>query len=163
MRSALIFWGVLVSPLGMAAILLGVSACGGGGTGLEPTTRTIYMKAIEPKGSAEVAKEPFPTEPLPAGGGYVLKEPKDGKWEVETYTWAPDQVIVTQGDTVNLEIIGINGASHDSTIEGYADSFLVERGKITQVSFVADKAGVFKIICKTHQPSMTAELVVLPG
>ncbi len=27
---------------------------------------------------------------------------------------------------------------------------------------LAATAGVFKIICATHQPSMTAELVVLP-
>lgn len=148
-----------------AAIVVLLAACGGGGggTGLQPTTRTIYMEAIEPKGSATVDKEPFPTASLPEGGGYALKQPDDsGKWEVETYTWNPDQIVVTEGDTVNLEILGVNGARHEAFIEGYVDSFVVERGKLTSLTFVADTPGVFKIVCTTHQPSMTAELVVLP-
>ena len=130
---------------------------------IEPTVRTFYMEAIEPKGSTSAEDEPFPSEALPAGGGYKLEEPdEDGKWVVETYTWAPDQIVVYEGDTVNLEIVGINGASHDAKIEGFVDSFVVERGKLTSLSFVADKAGVFGIICHTHQPAMTGELVVLP-
>ena len=121
------------------------------------------MEAVEPKGSATVDKEAFPDAALPEGGGYGLKEPDDsGKWEVETYTWAPDQIVVFEGDTVELEIIGINGARHDSYIERYVDSFVVERGKITNLSFVADQAGVFKLVCTIHGPAMTGELVVLP-
>ncbi len=148
-----------------AALLLG--ACGGdddgGGTNLpDPMSRTFYMEAVEPKGSATADKEAFPEAALPEGGGYGLKEPDDtGKWEVETYTWAPDQLVVNQGDTVNLEIIGINGARHEGSIEGYADSFVVERGKLTSLSFVAENPGVFKLVCKSHQPAMTGELVVL--
>ncbi len=149
------------------AVLLAVAAgCGNdneASASIEPTTRTIYMEAVEPKGSTNVETEPFPTEALPAGGNYGLKEPDaDGKWVVETYTWAPDQIIVFEGDTVNLEIIGINGARHDSTIEGHVSSFVVERGKLTSLSFVAGAPGVYKIICSTHPPAMTGELVVLP-
>ena len=120
------------------------------------------MEAVEPKGSATVDKEAFPDAALPDGGGYGLKKPDDtGKWEVETYTWAPDQLVVNQGDTVNLEIIGINGSKHEGSIEGYAESFVVERGKLTSLSFVAENSGVFKFVCKSHQPAMTGELVVL--
>lgn len=152
-----------VLTIAAAAVVLLAACGGGGGTGLQPTTRTIYMQAIEPKGSATVDKEPFPTASLPAGGGYILKEPDDtGKWEVEVYTWSLPQIVVNEGDTVNLEILGVNGARHDSFIEGYVDSFVVERGKLTSLSFVADTPGVFKIVCTIHQPSMTAELVVLP-
>lgn len=147
------------------ALLLG--ACGGddddaGASLPSPMSRTFYMEAVEPKGSATVDKEAFPDAALPEGGGYGLKEPDDsGKWEVETYTWAPDQLVVNQGDTVNLEIVGINGARHDGSIEGYAESFVVERGKLTSLSFVAETPGVFKFACKSHQPAMTGELVVL--
>ena len=149
------------------ALLAIAAACGdddgGASAATEPTTRTIYMEAVEPKGSTSADNEPFPTEALPEGGGYKLEEPgEDGKWVVETYTWAPDQIVVNQGDTVNLEIIGINGARHDSFIEEYVDEFVVERGKLTSISFTADKAGVFKIVCTIHPPAMTGELVVLP-
>jgi len=158
----------LILPLAVisgAALLLG--ACGGddddGGASLpDPMSRTFYMEAVEPKGSATVDKEAFPDAALPDGGGYGLKKPDDtGKWEVETYTWAPDQLVVNQGDTVNLEIIGINGSKHEGSIEGYAESFVVERGKLTSLSFVAENSGVFKFVCKSHQPAMTGELVVL--
>lgn len=133
------------------------------GATIPPATRTFYMEAIEPKGSTSTEKEPFPSDTLPAGGGYKLVEPDaDGKWVVETYTWAPDQIVVYQGDTVNLEIVGINGARHDAEIEGYVDTFIVERGKLTSLSFVADEAGIFKLICHTHPPAMTGHLVVLP-
>ena len=41
-------------------------------------------------------------------------------------------------------------------------AFVLKRGTVTRVSFVADKVGVFPIECSTHRPSMTAEIIVLP-
>ena len=149
---------------GLVGLMLVAAACGDGEGDLPAAmTRTFYMEAIEPKGSANVATEAFPDDALPPGGGYALKEPAaDGKWEVETYVWNPKQIVVNEGDTVKLEILGVNGASHAGSVDGYVESFVVERGRLTTVSFVADAAGVFKITCDTHQPSMSAELVVLP-
>ncbi len=153
--------GALAVAAGLALLAV---ACGGDSENEgQPVTRTFYMEAIEPKGSANVDKEAFPDTALPAGGGYALKEPDaDGKWEVETYIWNPKQIVVNEGDTVQLEILGVNGAAHDGFIEGYVDGFVVQRGRVTSLSFVANKAGVFQIGCNTHQPSMSAELVVLP-
>ena len=150
---------LVLAGLGVLAV-----ACGDdGGAGPEALTRTFYMEAIEPKGSTSVEKEPFPDAALPEGGGYALEEPNaEGEWEVETYAWSPKQIIVNEGDTVKLEILGVNGARHEGSIEGYVQSFVVERGKLTSLTFVADKAGVFKIGCATHPPSMSGELVVLP-
>lgn len=148
-----------------AALLIMSAGCGSdnGDAQAAPQTHTFYMEAVEPKGSTSAENEPFPEEVLPEGGGYALDEPdEEGIWVVETYTWAPDQLVVHEGDTVNLEIIGINGARHESFIEEYVDEFVVERGKLTSVSFVADKAGVFKIVCTIHPPAMTGELLVLP-
>lgn len=148
-----------------AALLILSAGCGSdnGDAQSAPQTHTFYMEAVEPKGSTNVEKEPFPEEALPEGGGYALDEPdEEGNWVVETYTWAPDQLVVYEGDTVNLEVIGINGARHESFIEEYVDEFVVERGKLTSVSFVADEAGVFKIVCTVHPPAMTGELLVLP-
>jgi plastocyanin len=126
------------------------------------TERTIYMAAVEPKGGVTVDKEAFPGASLPAGGGYILKEPNDdGRWEVSTYRWDPGVIIVNEGDVVTLEMVGINGASHPFTIEGYDISDVVQRGHVTRVTFTADKAGIFKITCPVHSPSMEANLVVL--
>ena len=129
----------------------------------QPTNRIIYMNAIEPKGSTTTDKEPFPTDPLPLGGGYALKDPdEEGKWIVETYIWEPSVIVVYEGDDITLKILGINGAQHTAKIEEYVSTFTVKRGQITTLNFVADKAGTFKIECTTHQPSMTGYLLVLP-
>jgi len=126
--------------------------------------RTITMVAVEAKGGTTVDKEPFPTATLPEGKGYELEPPNaEGRWEVSTYRWDPNQVIVNQGDEVTLEILGVNGAEHPSVIDGYDISFAVKRGQLTTVTFTADKAGVFEIRCGTHQPSMIGELIVLAG
>lgn len=127
-----------------------------------PRERTIYVAALEPKGGTTVDKETFPAQPLPQGGGYLLKKPDDkGRWEVSTYRWDPGTIVVNQGDRVTLEIIGINGDEHPFTIEGYWITDVVRRGRITRVTFTADKPGIFKIICRHHAPSMQADLVVL--
>lgn len=155
--------------LGIALLLatvlgLAVAGCATGtGNVAAPAERTFYMAAIEPKGGVNVSSEPFPVVALPGGGGYALKPPDDaGRWEVETYRFTPGTVVVNQGDEVILEIVGINGAEHPTTIEGYNLDFVVKRGEITRVSFTADRAGIFTIRCNTHLPSMQATLVVLP-
>lgn len=124
--------------------------------------RHIVVTAVEPKGGATVDKEKFPA-PLPEGGGYVLKEPNEaGRWEVAVYVWDPRQIFVDEGDEVTLEFIGINGASHPTTIAGYDKTFELKRGEVNKVSFVADKPGRFEIVCATHHPTMVAELIVAP-
>lgn len=128
-----------------------------------PSARSFTIAAIEPKGGAQVEKEAFPTAPLPEGGGLILKEPNaEGRWEIATYIWSAQQITVNQGDDVMLQFVGINGASHPTTIEGYDQAFTLKRGAVHNIAFKADKAGVFRIICTTHGPTMTSELVVLP-
>ena len=91
-----------------------------------------------------------------------MKPPDEtGKWVVETYRYDPGTVVVNEGDTVTLEIVGINGKEHPFHIEGYDVSGVVKRGEVTRVSFLADKPGIFKISCEIHRPSMEADLVVL--
>lgn len=124
--------------------------------------RTITIAAVEPKGGTTVDKETFPQAPLPQGGGYILKKPDaSGRWEVSTYRWMPSQILVNQGDEVTLEYVGINGAEHPGVIEGYSIAFKVKRGQVTTVTFKADKAGVFRILCDVHHPTMHGELIVL--
>ena len=128
----------------------------------EPAKRHIVVTAVEPKGGANVEKEPFPG-PLPEGGGYVLKKPDDtGRWEVAVYVFEPRQIFVDEGDEVTLEFVGINGASHPTTIEAYGQSFELKRGHVHTVTFTADKPGRHSIVCSAHLPTMVSELIVAP-
>ena len=130
----------------------------------EPIERTIYINLIEPKGSTNIEKEPFPTKALPEGGGYELKPPDEtGKWVVEIYTFSPSVIVVNQGDTVNIKMLGINGALHKISIENYVDEFDIHRGELKEISFVVDKAGTFKMSCDVHRPAMEGYLMVLPN
>ncbi len=128
------------------------------------TKRTIHMAAIEPRGGTSVTSEPFPSVPLSAGPGYVLRQPDGtGRWEVSAYYWQPGFIVVSEGEDVTLEILGINGAEHPTFIDGIpVPSFNVKRGQITTVDFNARRAGTYRIVCTAHQPTMVAHLIVLP-
>lgn len=125
--------------------------------------RVFTIAAGEPRGGVNVGQEAFPTEALPPGGGYVVRPPdQGGRWEVSAYLWTPGQIVVREGDEVTLEFVGINGAAHPTEIKGLGKSFTLKRGHAVRVEFKADKPGVYPVICSTHQPSMRAEIVVLP-
>lgn len=150
----------------MKLIVLALSAIvlsPGMGFAQEGVKRFFTIAAVEPKGAAGTAQEAFPSDPLPEGGGYVIKKPdQTGRWEVSAYVWTPNQIIVNEGDEVTLQFVGINGASHPTEIKGLSKPFTVLRGRVTTVSFKADRPGVYPIVCHTHHPSMTGEVVVLP-
>lgn len=125
--------------------------------------RHFTIAAVEPRGGTNVSQEPVPGAALPAGGGYLYRPPDaSGRWEVSAYLWTPGQIIVRQGDVVVIDFVGINGAAHPTEIGGLAHSFTLRRGEVSRFEFRADAPGVFPIICSTHQPSMRAEIVVLP-
>lgn len=129
--------------------------------------RQIYMSAVEWKGSATVAKEPYPTTTLPAGGGYEKFAPgseelagDQTKWAVETYRFDTALVAACAGERVVLNVFGVNAASHQISIPDFNKSFLVKRGVLSQVAFTVKKPGIYPIICVTHQPSHRADLLV---
>lgn len=129
----------------------------------QTTRRVIYMAAVEMKGGTQQEKEPYPEAPLPSGPGYIKTPPNAaGRWEVSAYQWSPGTIVVQQGETVTLEILGINGDVHPSKISGIVDSFSVKRGEITRVIVTANKPGLYPIVCTKHLPNMQGTLVVLP-
>ncbi len=147
----------------VTAVVFAVAVTAGTVGQAQAEKRSFTIAAVEMKGGATVDKEPYPTEALPTGAGYVLSKPNEtGRWEVSVYIWTPSQITVNQDDEVTLEFVGINGASHPTTIAGYNKTFELKRGQVTRVHFKADKAGVFPIQCATHKPSMVSELIVLP-
>lgn len=131
--------------------------------------RQIYMTAVEWKGSASVAKEPYPTAPLPQGGGYESCAPgsdgcdlagNTGKWAVETYRFDTALVAACVGERVTLNIFGVNASHHDINIPDFGKSFQVKRGMLSRVTFKVKKPGLYPIMCITHQPSHRADLLV---
>lgn len=151
-------------PLTGAALLGGILLAGSvlaQSSSSAVAKRTIYMSAVEYKGSTTVDKEAFPAATPPAGRGYKLTPPVDGRWENSTYRYEPGLIVANRGDLVELKIWGVNGAKHDTTIEGYNQAFVVKRGELTTITFKADKAGIFRIICHDHAPSMETQLLVL--
>lgn len=137
--------------------------------GTQVKTRTIYMSAVEWKGSASVAKEPYPTQPLPAGGGYESFPPGSpevngdpGKWAVETYRFDTAVVAACKGEKVVLKMFGVNAASHQIVIPDFKKRVTIYRGRLATTSMIAKEVGIFPIICATHMPAHRADLVVLP-
>lgn len=153
----------------VAASGLALAVVSAGDAKAKAKTRTIYMSAVERKGSASVSKEPYPTQVLPSGGGYERFAPgseevdgDSGKWAVETYRFDTGVVAACKGERVVLKIFGVNAKEHQITIPDFNRNFTVRRGMLTTTSFVANSTGIFPIICITHQPSHRADLVVLP-
>ena len=148
----------------LAVLLAGLAGATAWASPAWAEKRSFTILAVEPKGGTTVDKEPFPAGPLPPGGGYAIAQPdeKTRRWEVSAYVWLPSQIIVNEGDEVTLEFVGINGATHATTIAAFGQTFTLTRGQAHRVTFTADKAGIFGIVCSTHKPSMSGELIVMP-
>ena len=85
-----------------------------------------------------------------------------GTWAVETYRFDTAVVAACQGERVVLKIFGVNGKEHVTTVPDFGKNFTIRRGQMSTVVFRVPKTGIFPIICVTHRPSHTADLVVLP-
>ncbi|MFO7571451.1 MAG: hypothetical protein R6W48_02475 [Gaiellaceae bacterium] len=159
----------LLVAFAVAAVSLGAAFAprGGDEANAAVKVRQIYMTAVEWKGSASVAKEPFPTSALPAGGGYEKFAPGHEelggdltKWAVETYRFDTAVVAACAGEKVVLNIFGVNSAFHDINIPDFGKSFRVKRGMMSRAAFTVKKPGLYPIICITHMPSHRADLLV---
>ena len=98
-------------------------------------------------------------------GDYDLDNPD--KWQVASYMWTPGQMVARQGDTLGLHVFVLNGNTHETWIEDpdgniVSNVVVMNRGREYDFSVSLEKAGVYRLICSTHAPTMTAEIVVLP-
>jgi plastocyanin len=159
--------------MALAAAAVSVGAALALGAGDEATAavkaRQIYMSAVEWKGSASVAKEAYPTAPLPKGGGYESCPPGSqecdlkgdtSKWAIETYRFDTALVAACAGERVTLNIFGVNAAEHHINIPDFGKNFVVKRGMLARTTFTVKKPGLYSILCITHQPSHRADLLV---
>lgn len=139
-----------------------------------PITHTIFMTALEVKGSTVSDKLAPPiVNPKDLSKGYGYKAPGEfdktnpQKWEVASYMFNPAFVTIRQGDTVKLIVFVVNGDTHEVWVTDpdgtkVVPSTVWNRGREYHISFNADKVGVYQLICSEHAPSMIANFMVLP-
>jgi plastocyanin len=120
-------------------------------------------QAADPSNFFPHPAEAFPEKPLPGGGGLIAKGPNEaGHWQMRAFVFSPAQVVVTEGDTVVLHFIGVQGPAHRIAVEGQAAEVVVKRGETKSVELVAVKTGVIRFASLDRLPSMTGEILVLP-
>ncbi|MFL6323631.1 MAG: hypothetical protein ACJ72C_02560 [Nitrososphaeraceae archaeon] len=129
------------------------------------------MTNIHPGVQCDTCPSNTPTHPaeqlpvnstIPTGGGFRITQPnKVGAWDFRSFTFAPDQIVVNQGDKVTLHFIGVQGAHHVIAVDGI-DTFELLRGQIHTVSFVANNPGTINYSCHVHMPNMVGQILVLP-
>ncbi len=167
-ESKRVLWGI--AALAVVAVVLSGASLVMGRTALPPAAeppkdRVVWMEAVEYKGSTEVAKlAPPETNPETLGASFEFEWVQPGtKWQVSAYAFSPSTIIVNQGDKVTLRIFGVNGNQHTISIQGYQENpVTLQRGRLIDIQFTADKPGMFRIVCHNHEPGMTGWLIVLP-
>ncbi|MBV9179033.1 MAG: hypothetical protein JO297_18545 [Nitrososphaeraceae archaeon] len=108
------------------------------------------------------AENPPANSTVPSGGGFRIVLPnKVGAWDFRSFTFAPDQIIVNQGDEVTLHFVGVQGVHHLITVDGVG-TFPLNRGEIHTVSFIANSPGTITFLCSVHLPNMIGQILVLP-
>lgn len=139
-----------------------------------PTTHTIFMTALEVKGTTLTKKLVPPLiNPEDLSKGYEFKRPGEAdkinpkKWTVSSYLFSPSFVTVRQGDTVNLSVFVVNGDEHEVQITAPDGSEVMSRtkwnrGREYKVSFVAKEVGPYQLTCSIHAPTMSATFLSLP-
>ena len=138
------------------------------------TSHTIPLTAIEFKLAATTDQlEPPPTNPVELSKGYRFKGSGEAdknvpkRWEVSSCLFTPGFITVQQGDTVTLNAFMVNGDHHGVFVmapDGQAavPTTTWHRGRQYQVSFLAERAGTYRLICSTHAPTMTATILMVP-
>ena len=107
-------------------------------------------------------EQPPVNSTVPTGGGFRITEPnKVGAWDFRSFTFSPAQIVVNQGDKVTLHFIGVQGAHHVITVDGF-EPFTLQRGMIHDISFVANNPGTIHYVCHVHLPNMAGQILVLP-
>ncbi len=121
----------------------------------QPQTRTFTITAVplvvhEMQDSEDYLKADF------AKGGLL-----DGK---EVYGFYPSDLVVYQGDTVNLTLVNPEDDPHTFTIAPLNINVEMKGQSTAHASFVASQPGTYEFVCAEpeHAPYMWGQLVVLP-
>jgi plastocyanin len=169
MKRAILILGSLL----LAIVVM--SACGGntGAVGLEPNEVVFDVNIIEIKGSTDGIEAPS-VDPASLSSGYKFSPPGEfdadnpAKWQVSSYMYSPAAFVVGEGDSVTLRTFVLNGDNHVTWLEAPDGSRVsgtdvtMNRGRQYEVSFTADQPGYYTWKCADHNPTMSAQILVLP-
>ena len=75
--------------------------------------------------------------------------------------WEPASVMAKKGDTVALKLINRHADEHGYEIAAFNVKEVVDGNKTKDVSFKADKSGIFPIKCHLHPAHVVGQLLVL--
>jgi nitrosocyanin len=75
--------------------------------------------------------------------------------------WEPPTIVAKKGDTVALKLINRHAEEHGFEIAAFGVKEVVDGNKAKDVSFKADKAGIFPIKCQLHPAHVVGQFVVL--
>ena len=139
-----------------------------------PGRHHFYLTGVEWKGTTSADKLEAPgVDPTTLSNGYRFKdvgfdESNPANWQVASYVWTPGAMVVSQGDAVDLTAFVVNGDNHHNRLVAtdgtqVGDAIDMNRGREYTISFTADQTGVYRLVCDTHGPSMTADILVLPS
>jgi hypothetical protein len=135
---------------------------------------TFFLSMIEIKGATTVDSLAAPdVDPRTLSEGYRYRAPGDldpndpDRWEVASYIFSDQSMMVRQGDRVRLTLFGVNGNSHVVYLQSPSGEIVVEaqelqRGREYDIEFTAEEAGYYKLVCPTHGPTMTTNILAIP-
>ena len=78
-----------------------------------------------------------------------------------TKIWLPSNIIVQQGDEVELTLINKLDDPHGFEIKAFGIEQVVQPKSQMTVKFTASKAGVYSYICQIHPPHLGGQILVL--
>lgn len=100
---------------------------------------------------------PFP------GSEYPPAQARTFRVEASQYAYSPGEITVNPGDTVTLELVSMD-VVHGIFVDGYDVSVSADPGQTARLTFVADKAGSFRlrcnVTCGAMHPFMVGKLNV---
>ena len=83
--------------------------------------------------------------PLP-GINNPSPEKRTFRLEASQYAYSPGKIAVNAGDTVTIDLVSTD-VVHGLYVEGYGLSISADPGQTATLTFVADKAGSFRLRC----------------
>src|SRR5262245_16373564 len=158
----------IVAAMGVGVIVVALATSDDAGA--QPRGHSIYMTAVEFKGSTTTDKlAPPAIDPSKLSKGYTYKvDPSTPqRWEVASYQFSPSFVTVYQDDSIMLSVFIANGDHHQVRLTDPDGRVVLQsptwdRGREYTKFFQVEKVGDYHLECALHRPSMTATITVLP-
>jgi hypothetical protein len=108
--------------------------------------------------------------PDKAGGQLIQTKPKPAPTPLRSgvpaqlrahdSSWAPGNYVVSQGATIELEVVNSDQTQHSFTLEGSSISKIVPAGSQALVKFAAPGPGKVRFYCKYQQQEMQGWITV---